>query len=201
MLVIAIEGNDGTGKSSLIKNLSKYYKAKGYKVLVVRYNMSYTTLPAIKEGKRRKFSPQINTLLHYASIKDQYLQYVKDYINKGYMIIWDRYIYSVCARGVDEKAIKYYLKDVPSVDSVIYLDLDPIIAYERLSGDVNYWESGLDVYIDTDKNKSFVKFQNRVRCEFDSLLSDVENLEIIDASNKKQIIFSEVVSFLNNLEV
>lgn len=205
MVVIAVEGNDGAGKSSLIKKIKMYYKSKGVKVLVVRYNMSYTTLPAIKEGKRRLFSPQINTLLHYASIKDQYLQFVEKFIRKGYLIIWDRYIYSVCARGlargVEKKEIDHYLSEIQEVDAVIFLNISPVTAYARLSGKVNYWESGLDVIPSNNKYESFVKFQNRVLNEFEGLLTNIKSKKTIDASSNRKDVFIEAIEFLNDLEI
>lgn len=201
MYNIVIEGNDGAGKSTLIKNIKKYLISKGYKVLVVRYNMSYTTLPAIKEGKRRKFSSEVNTMLHYLSIKDQIYQYVDKFQKKGYIILWDRYIYSVVARGlsrnVNKKLISYMINDIPLPDLIIYLDISPHTAYSRLKGNVNYWESGLDVYKDEkSKREAFIKFQENIRINFQKILSKYNIVSIIDSDEEVIEIFKKSISII-----
>lgn len=201
MYNIVIEGNDGAGKSTLIKNIKKYLISKGYKVLVVRYNMSYTTLPAIKEGKRRKFSSEVNTMLHYLSIKDQIYQYVDKFQKKGYIILWDRYIYSVVARGlsrnVNKKLISYMINDIPLPDLIIYLDISPHTAYSRLKGNVNYWESGLDVYKDEkSKKEAFIKFQENIRINFQKILSKYNIVSIIDSDEEVIEIFKKSISII-----
>ncbi|MGX7111876.1 dTMP kinase [Gemella cuniculi] len=201
MYNIVIEGNDGAGKSTLIKNIKKYLISKGYKVLVVRYNMSYTTLPAIKEGKRRKFSSEVNTTLHYLSIKDQIYQYVDKFQKKGYIILWDRYIYSVVARGlsrnVNKKLISYMINDIPLPDLIIYLDISPRTAYSRLKGNVNYWESGLDVYKDEkSKKEAFIKFQENIRINFQKILSKYNIVSIIDSDEEVIEIFKKSISII-----
>ena len=54
MYSIVVEGNDGAGKSTFIKLLSKYLRSKGFDVEVFRFNMSYVTESAIDEGRKRK---------------------------------------------------------------------------------------------------------------------------------------------------
>ena len=70
--LIVIEGNDGSGKSTTIKYLSKYLKSIGMKNIIVKFNMSYITLKSIKKGKKAYFGPYTNTLIHATSIVDQF---------------------------------------------------------------------------------------------------------------------------------
>ncbi|ALS36064.1 dTMP kinase [Enterococcus rotai] len=201
-ITIGIEGNDGAGKSSVIKLLKKYYISKGYKVLVVRFNMSYITLPAIKEGKKRLYSCEVNSLLHYLSIKDQYERYVSKFKKRKYIIIWDRYIYSVCSRGVvrgmGTTLLSFILKSTPPLDIIIYLDIDPNLALKRLNGNVNFWESGLDIYLNKKKEIAFIKFQKNVREESLKLFSEVNSCYVIDADEEKTILLKKIVKIIDN---
>lgn len=184
---IAIEGNDGAGKSSLIKLLSKYLKSRGYKVRVLRYNMSFITLPAIKEGKKRKFSPELNTLLHYLSIKDQQERLAKNVD----FIIWDRHKYSVYSRGkarnTDQAVLDFVLNDCASPDLTIYLDIDPNLSLKRLNGAINYWEAGLDIYNNLTIKEAFQKFQSSTRKEFIKILSPSNNTYLLNVKEGQSI--------------
>lgn len=201
--IIAIEGNDGAGKSTIVKLLSKYLKSKNYKVRVLRYNMSFTTLPAIKEGKRRKFSPVVNTLLHFLSVVDQQERL---YHNTDF-VIWDRYKYSVYSRGkarrTDVSVLNFILEYCSVPDITIYLDITPELSLKRLNGAYNYWESGQDIYPHLSKEKSFLKFQNNVREEFIKILSKNDNSFFINISDErtKRDIFSECVNILKKSEI
>lgn len=197
--IIAIEGNDGAGKSTIIKLVSKYLKSKNNRVKVLRYNMSYITLPAIKEGKRRKFSSNINTLLHFISILDQHERLIKNNID---FIIWDRYKYSVYSRGVSRKSdssiLKFILETCPDPDLTIYLDIDPALSSTRLNSNYNFWEAGKDIYPNLSIDESFYKFQTRVREEFINILYENKNtflINIVEGRTKKEI-FEECVNIL-----
>ncbi|MCO6019383.1 dTMP kinase [Carnobacterium divergens] len=203
--LIAVEGNDGAGKSTQIKWLSKYYKSKGYKVLVARYNMSYTTLSAIKEGKKRKFSGEVNTYLHFMSIKDQFHQYVDFYLKKGYIVIFDRYIYSVVARGfarnVNNDVLNFLLQQCLKPNAILYLDIIPQKSINRLGDSINYWESGLDIFKNDSKEDSFIKFQTLVRIKMKELIKKEKNYIIVDGSEMKTDIFKQLIVFLKGYEL
>lgn len=199
MISIAIEGNDGAGKSTLIKLLKKYYKSRGVKVRVLRYNMSYITLPAIKEGKKRKFSPELNTMLHYLSIKDQIQRVVKN----DELIIWDRYKFSVYARGkargVGSEVLDYVKNECPSPNATIYLDIAPEISEDRLEGQYNYWEAGQDVYTEMEKKKSFLKFQAVVRKCLKEIIVHEKHYLMISIKQKQEVknTFKDSIYFIN----
>lgn len=102
--------------------------------------MSYITLSSIKKGKKNFFGPVTNTLLHMTSIIDQFERYIYDRLMKGEVIICDRYIYSVIARGivrgVDEKLALTLEKWVIKPDIVFYLDIEPYSALARRGGTI-----------------------------------------------------------------
>lgn len=200
--LIAVEGNDGAGKSTQIKLLKKYLKSKNEKVIIARYNMSYTTLPAIKEGKRRSFSPEINTYLHFLSIIDQFYQYVNNYLNKGYIVIFDRYIYSVLARGiargVDTEIIESLYSRCEKPDLIILLDIDPFISMQRLKDNINFWEAGCDVLNEKDIKESFLKFQQNTRANLIELIKKEPNYKIIDSNQNKKELFKNIVRIVDS---
>lgn len=198
--VIAIEGNDGAGKSTIIKLLKRYYNSIGYKVIVVRYNMSFVTLPAIKEGKKRHFSGEVNSYLHYISVLDQIERFLSKKRYDNHIIIWDRYKYSIIARGmgrsVNSEILNHINTMLPNTDLTFFLDILPEESIKRLGSNINYWEAGKDVYPDLNKEEAFMKFQNEVRKNFFNIIPQKE-LQIIDA--KMSIIenFYKIVEIVN----
>jgi len=199
---IAIEGNDGAGKSTLIKLLKKYYKAKKIKILVVRYNMSYVTLKAIKEGKKRFFSAETNTLLHYLSIKDQIERFIYNY-KKVDLIIWDRYIYSVCARAmarnVNLETTNFILKNTPSLDHTILLDITSEQSLYRLGEEnISFWEAGQDIYKKMSKVEAFKFFQSDVKKNLITLITETRDYSIFDAFQERSIIFENCIKIINS---
>lgn len=166
--IIVFEGNDGAGKSTLVKYFSKYLTSKGIPNIVVKFNMSFVTLPSIKEGKRRKYGPYTNTLLHTTSLVDQFERFACKELEKGKVVICDRYIYSVIARGiargVDSNWAKSLVGWVAQPDYVFYLDISPQNALERIGRDaISYWEAGQDIMVEKDKEMCFLEFQKKVR--------------------------------------
>lgn len=165
--LIVFEGNDGAGKSTLVKFFSKYLTSRGISNIVMKFNMSFVTLPAIKEGKKRKYGPYTNTLLHTTSIVDQFERFACKELEKGKAVICDRYIYSVIARGIARGVEPNWAKSlvgwVTQPNYVFYLDISPEDALERIGKDaISFWEAGQDIMVEKDKEVCFLEFQKKV---------------------------------------
>lgn len=196
--LIVIEGIDGAGKSSSIKLLKKYFESKRKKCVVARFNMSYVTISSIKIGKQKFFGPYANTLLHLASIVDQLERWIVHQLEKGHIIIFDRYIYTLIARGIVRGINSSMLFDleqwVPKPDMVIFLDIPPNIALKRIKK-VTYWEAGCDVlneYNPEKTNEYFEDFQYKIRQVYKQNMLRW-NLCIIDADKSQADILKEIL--------
>ena len=204
-LLIVLEGNDGAGKSTLVKFLSKYLQGQGYDNIIVKFNMSYITLKSIKKGKKMYFGPEANTLIHLASIVDQFERYVCKEIAKGKVVICDRYVYSIIARGIargiDEK-IAIQLEDwVLKPDIVFYLDIDPKESLKRIGLDkITFWEAGQDVIYGERKDLCFLGFQKMVRDIF-LVYSKRWNFNILNANNSSQELLKSIITCLRDVNI
>ena len=203
--LIVIEGNDGAGKSTIVKLLSKYLKGQGYDNIIVKFNMSYITLKSIKRGKKMYFGPEANTLMHLTSIIDQFERYVCKEIEKGKIVICDRYVYSIIARGIArgiEKDIAVQLTDwMVKPDIVFFLDINPKESLKRIGADkITFWEAGQDVIYGKRKEICFLEFQKMVRKVFLKYSKKWEFI-ILNSTNSSQELLKNIVDNLRDINI
>ncbi len=135
-LLVAIEGIDGSGKTTLAKNLVNKLQDKGYRV-------HYTFEPTrsiigrlIRELPDEYRSPLIETLLYAADRVYHYLSEIKVKVNEGCIVIVDRYVYSSIAYqgalGAPLQWIREVNKYAPKPDLAFYIDVPVEVALQRL---------------------------------------------------------------------
>ncbi|HEY5561339.1 MAG TPA: dTMP kinase [Clostridiaceae bacterium] len=97
-LLIVLEGPDGCGKSTQIKLLEQYFKEKGEEVLCTREpggaNISEKIRTIILDNKNINMSPMCEALLCAASRAQLVEEVIKPAIEKGVMVICDRFVTS-----------------------------------------------------------------------------------------------------------
>lgn len=138
-LLIAIEGIDGAGKRTICSFMKKFLESKGSEVILFEYP-DYSSIwgKIIEEYLHNKIELKIDEqfFLYFIDIlKDQ--EKISDALNKGKIIITDRYFSSTlafqCAKGFDfEKALKITeIMDVIEPDLTLFLQIPPHVTLER----------------------------------------------------------------------
>ena len=135
-MLIAVEGIDGAGKTTIANHLCDFLSKKGYKCIVLKEPSESIYGKMIKSLKSRP-DPETEMELF---LKDREMD-VKDRIlpalEEGKIVIMDRYYYSniayQSARGLNADRIRELNERIaPKPDLVILLDLSPSKALERL---------------------------------------------------------------------
>jgi dTMP kinase len=135
-LLIAVEGIDGAGKTTIANHLCNFLSKKGYKCVVLKEPSESIYGKMIKSLKSRP-DPETEMELF---LKDREMD-VKDRIlpalEEGKIVIMDRYYYSniayQSARGLNADRIRELNERIaPKPDLVILLDLSPSKALERI---------------------------------------------------------------------
>jgi len=135
-LLIAVEGIDGAGKTTIANHLCDFISKKGYKCVVLKEPSESIYGRMIKSLKSRP-DPETEMELF---LKDREMD-VKDRIlpalEEGKIVIMDRYYYSniayQSARGLNADRIRELNEKIaPKPDLVILLDLSPSKALERI---------------------------------------------------------------------
>lgn len=134
--LIAIEGIDGAGKTSIANELVKFLKNLGYDTILLKEPSNSIYAQKIKSAKER-LPPEEELELF---LRDREIDAVKNIIpalQSGKVVVMDRYYYSniayQSARGLDADEIrKLNEKIAPKPDLVILLDVSPETALERI---------------------------------------------------------------------
>lgn len=143
-LVIALEGQDGTGKSTVINAITGYFDEMGLDYINAREPGSTDIGEKIRDILADKANKDMDyhteALLFAASRSELYDKVIKPNVRKGTSVILDRFLLSSLAYqgivrglGVDEvmKINDFFLEGFRP-DITILMDLDAKKSYERL---------------------------------------------------------------------
>jgi dTMP kinase len=129
--------------------------------------------------------------LFYAT--DFFDQLVHDLIpalRAGYIVIADRYVYTLMARDIVRGADRAWTRNLysPAIvpDAVFYFKVGAKQLVERnfqKNSTLDYWESGMDLGLSRDMFDSFVKFQRLLAAEFTAMQQEF-GFEIVNANQK-----------------
>jgi len=187
--LIVVEGIDGSGKSTQLRLLEKWFQSKDTSVFLTEWNSSETVRRITSKGKRKgRLTPITFSLLHATDFADRYERNILPLLHAGYIVLADRYIYTAYARdivrGCNPRWVRKVYEFAVKPDIVFYFKVPVDIAVERiLSGrpKLKYYEAGMDLNLSNDPYESYRIFQSRIIDQYDSLAS-AENFTIIDGT-------------------
>jgi dTMP kinase len=175
--LIVIEGADGSGRSTQIARLVDWLEGTGHATTQVGLKRSTLVSGELDEAKRGNIVSQRTLSLFYATdFADQLENVILPGLRAGYIVLADRYIYTLMARdrvrGVESAWLKnlYGMALVP--DAVFYLQVSPENLVQRnFAKDfgLDYWESGMDLGFSRDIFFSFVEYQKRIIATFQDM--------------------------------
>lgn len=136
---ICVEGLDASGKTTQARRLVRELRRRGFKAV-------YTTEPSPGEiGKfirtyilqrKRRVPIAVEALLFAVDRVDHLEQRVKPALEKGKIVVSDRYVYSSLAyqgaAGLDLNWIEEINRSVVTPDLAIYLDVPPEVVVKRI---------------------------------------------------------------------
>lgn len=175
--LIVVEGPDASGRSSQIEMLTTKLEADGFAVLNTGIKRSELIGQGILEAKRNvSLGKRTLALFYAADFADQLEHKIIPALQAGYIVLADRYIYTLMARNTVRGIRRQWSGDLYSFamipDLVFYLDVDPFnlvhrVFEKRMS--LDYYESGADIGISDDMFESFITYQRKLAKEFDIL--------------------------------
>lgn len=172
--LIVIEGPDGSGRSSQIQTITSKLESDGHAVVNTGLKRSELIGRGILEAKQRlPLGKKTLTLFYAADFVDQLEHKIIPALQAGYIVMADRYIYTLIARSIVRGLSRRWAQDIfgfaPKPDLVFYLDVAPYELFHRVFqkyGTLDYYESGADIGISDDLYSSFVTYQNKMAKEF-----------------------------------
>jgi dTMP kinase len=201
--LIAVEGLDGSGKSTQIHLIKRWLELEGYKVFFTEWNSSLAVKPATRKAKKRNLlTPTTFCLIHCTDLADRYERQIEPLLRAGYIVLSDRYIYTALARDAVRNCDRGWVRRIysfavhPTITFFFKVPLE--VALNRiLSGrpKLKYHEAGMDLHLSEDLYESFRIFQGKINEEYLKLV-DEYNMVVIDATQaveKQQELLRKII--------
>ena len=188
-ILIAVEGLDGSGKSTQVHLLHEWLAGLRLRVHFTEWNSSELVKGATRKGKKSQLlTPTTFSLIHATDFADRYERQILPMLRAGYIVLCDRYIFTSFARdavrGCDPPWLRNLYGFAKKPDFTLYFKLPLETALGRiLEGrpQLKWFEAGMDLGLSADISESFRIFQGRVMDEYDRLATEF-GFTVVDAT-------------------
>lgn len=187
--LIAVEGLDGSGKSTQIYLLKRWLELEGLKVFFSEWNSSALVKSATSKGKKRELlTPTTFSLIHATDFADRYERQLVPLLRAGYIVLCDRYIFTAFARDTVRGCLPEWVRGIYNFaalpDLTFFFKADLEVSLQRiLDGrpQLKYFEAGMDLRLSADPYESFRIFQGRILEQYLAMSTEF-NFLVIDAN-------------------
>lgn len=171
---IVIEGPDASGRSTQITMITSKLESDGHAVLNTGLRRSELIGEGILEAKRNfVLGKRTLSLFYAADFADQLENRIIPALRAGYIVLADRYIYTLMARDAVRGIRRIWSHNLFGFaikpDLVFYLDVSPDELVHRVfqkNSSLDYYESGADLGLSDDMLDSFMIYQRLLAMEF-----------------------------------
>ncbi len=204
--LIVVEGPDSVGRSTQVQRLRTWVEASGYAVVDTGMARSKLTKAGLRQAMSgHTLGPLTMTLFYMADFADRLENLIIPALRAGFVVLTDRYFYSIVARAAARHQDSGWLERVagfalvPHVTFYLRAPVEEIVArVVRSQSDFNYWESGMDVPYGPTIYQSFVNYQTKLVEVLDGL-SREHGFDTVDASRTPDEIFDYLRSRIKPL--
>ena len=173
--LIVIEGMDGSGRSTQIALLQEWLESEGFAVQTSGLRRSNLVGRDIDELLAKNAVTRLTLALMYATdFFDQMEHRVLPALRSGTMVLADRFIFTLVARGVVRGINRDYLNGLYAMalrpHLTFWLNVRPETAFARefkKAQAISYWEAGRDMSLSHDLYWSFIRYQTMIKREFE----------------------------------
>ncbi|HZL22315.1 MAG TPA: dTMP kinase [Nitrososphaeraceae archaeon] len=172
--LLIIEGPDSSGRSTQISLLNSHLEANGHAVVNTGLRRSELISEGIVWAKEHHLLRKRTMSLFYAAdFADQLENKIIPALRAGYIVLADRYIYTLMARDAVRKINRRWSHNLYGFaikpNLVFYLDVEPKELLRRVfekNMTLDYYESGEDLGLSDDVLESFLLYQQKIKQEF-----------------------------------
>ena len=197
--LIVVEGSDGSGRSTQIRQLVDWLEATGHATVQVGLKRSNLVSEELENAKQGNILSKTTLSLFYATdFADQLENRILPALKAGFMVLADRYIYTLMVRDLVRGMGLEWLRNVYGTaivpDAVFYLRVGPEQLAQRLlekTFALDYWESGMDLGLSRDIYDSFMKYQQLCADYFEKL-EKIYKFTIVNGNRPPDVINREL---------
>lgn len=186
--LIVIEGTDGVGRTTQLNLLRSWLESIGYGVADTAMTRSVLAGDGLKQAKDGNTLGPLTLNLFYATdFVDRFENQILPALRAGFIVLSDRYTYSLMARALIRGANSAWLRSIYGLalkpDAIFYLQVsvEDLIPRVLQNGGFNYWEAGMDMRLGPDLFESFVKYQSLMLQEYAKMMHEY-SFQVIDAT-------------------
>ena len=202
-LFITLEGGDGAGKSTQMKNIEKYFTDRGYTCIRSREPGGTAIGEKLREillDTANSEMSDVTEMMIYAAARAQHVrEFIRPALERGEIVICDRFVdssiaYQACGRNLGDMVatVNSYAIDGVMPDITFWMDIDPEAGRKRIG---NREDSELD-RLEREK----MDFHYRVYDGYSRLCEeDSERVKRIDATGTIEEIKDEIFGYLDEL--
>lgn len=186
-LFVTFEGGEGSGKSTVLKQVNKILLSEGHSTLLTREPggtpISEQIRNVILDKANTSMDPRTEALLYAASRRQHLVEKIWPALKEGKIVLCDRFLDSSLAYqggarglGMDEiLEVNRYATEGQFPDITLFFNLDPSIGLQRIAANAGREVNRLDL--------ERMTFHEKVRASFQKLASLYpERYVTIDAS-------------------
>lgn len=203
--LIVLEGTDGVGRSTQIALLREWLESNGYAVASSGLKRSSLAGKGIALAQEGHYLGDMTSCLFYATdLADRLEREIIPALRAGFVVLTDRYIYSVIARalvrGLDRKWVHNVFGFALIPDRILYLraDLNHLIPRVLNARGFNYWESGMDFLHKRGYYGNYVEYQSRMIDQFDAMAFEFD-FHLVDATRSVHDVFTDLKKGIHKL--
>ena len=200
---ITFEGTEGSGKTTVIEKVEQYYTEKGYQVIRTREpggsKIAEDIRNVILDVNNTNMDSITEAMLYAASRRQHLVEKVIPYMEKGYIVLCDRFIdsslaYQGHARGLGIDKV-YQLNLIATngllPDATIYVDVRPEVGLARIKTN-NREQNRLDL--------EKLSFHDKVY-EGYRIVSEMfkDRFKVINGEQDREAVFNDTIKVLNEL--
>jgi dTMP kinase len=197
--LIVLEGADGSGRSTQIEMLNAWLENLGYGTVNVGLKRSMLVSEELERAQQGNVLSHTTRSLFYATdFADQLENRIIPALRAGFVVLADRYIYTLMARDIVRGADRDWVKSLYSIalvpDAVFYLRVSPQQLVERnfkKTTTLNYWESGMDIGLSRDMFESFMSYQRLIQAEFGRMQEEY-GFDVVNGNRTPRAIANEL---------
>ncbi len=196
-MFITFEGGEGSGKSTVIREIARRIEERGREVVLTREPggtpISEEIRNVILDKRNTDMDPRTEALLYAASRRQHVVQKIIPALKEGKVVISDRYLdsslaYQGNARGLGMASVfnmNLFATEGLEPDLTLFFDLEPETGIERIEANPDREVNRLDL--------EKLSFHRKVREGFEKLLKENPHRMVrIDASRHLDEVIEDV---------
>ncbi len=189
--LVVIEGMDGSGRSTQIALLQEWLESEGFAVQTSGLRRSNLVGRDIDELLAKNAATRLTLALMYATdFFDQVEHRILPALRSGTIVLADRFIFTLIARGVVRGINRDYMSGLYAMalrpHLTFWLNVRPETAFGRefkKAQAISYWEAGRDMSLSHDLYWSFIRYQTMIKREFEVMARKHSFLELDGEAN------------------